>query len=685
MPISRKDFIKIGGLTFAGLFVPTRKPFLAGWFNQEKGLWFDKEELPNLKSKFLTDPAFESLRKTVHSYDYAAKTKFLRNDVQYNDQLYDIMTVIHTIEEGSFNFAMTGAKKGRDLAVEAIETLMKFPKWDYFLEAGKYVIGLQRASAATHAICLSLAWLDGEITPDQKRTWLKEMGTKGVEPCFRSVYGMRYPDRVVGWTIDPESAYLIFRPGDTTQDLSRWPIILNSTNLKAVPANDLLIGAIAYEKEFGKSKDTERWIEQGLYTFKTLGKLYKPDGSYPEGVSYSGYTSAQVMQSTDVIKRVLEKDYFDLVDWKGYARYLLEMSMPTHEQMTTVVNFGDTSLNTPASIPYWIARKTKDSTTQWIGENLSRDADPLALIWYNENLKGIPPTQKNTLWKCDLDWIVARTGYQVDDLVVAMRSGGPSNHEHADRNSIIVKCYGEQLVADPMHAPYNFKDPAWMMRTTAGHNSILIDGHGHQYHDGHEGTNSSKARATITEWKQLDDYMYWTSDATPAYQMVLPDVKSITRSVIVFPKTRAVILIDKVIKSKKPSSIQARFFGFNDDGKGKIEASNKGFKSVRPHAYMIGMAKSVEDLSYQSKKLPIPEETAVKHPFAEISSKEKSLEPFMVTVLLPVANGSVAPTATITPNGTDRFTANIKEAGQVISCEITNKGPVPSFHVTVKS
>ena len=87
-------------------------------------------------------------------------------------------------------------------------------------------------------------------------------------------------------------------------------------------------------------------------------------------------------------------------------------------------------------------------------------------------------------------------------------------------------------VADPYRPPYSFSDPSWMMRTTAGHSALLIDGQGHQYHDGAEGTNPSDARAAIVRQGERDGYLFWASDATPAYQLVLPDVQSVTRTVV---------------------------------------------------------------------------------------------------------------------------------------------------------
>ncbi len=478
------------------------------------------------------------------------------------------------------------------------------------------------------------------------------------------------------------STYLKVRPGDRTEDLSHWPWILNSTNLKAVPTTGLILGALAYENEFGKSKDTERWIEQGIYTFKTLKHLYMPDGSYPEGVSYSDYTSIHVAESTSVLKRKLGQDFTDMVNWEGYAKYLREMSMPTYESMSAIANFGDNVSNASSDVPFWVARRFGDQQAQWMGETLARQQEELSVVWFDNKVKAVPPPQKPYLWKCDLDWIVGRTGYEVDDMVLAMRSGGPANHEHADRNSIILKCYGEMLVADPLHSPYNFKDPSWIMRTTVGHSAILIDGKGHQYIDGREGTNSSKAHAKITEWKHEKNYMYWVSDATPAYQMVLPDVKSITRTIIMFPGSRTAIVLDKVIKKEHPSDIQARFFCRSYDGKGKIEVNGNGFKSIRPHAWLQGISRGSVGIDYKNGRLPIPKEVAEKHPFAEVRTSEKSMAPFLVTVLLPEPKNENNLKAEITKKGRNKYEVVIHSGTGEEKCTITDDGAVPEFKIS---
>ncbi len=87
-------------------------------------------------------------------------------------------------------------------------------------------------------------------------------------------------------------------------------------------------------------------------------------------------------------------------------------------------------------------------------ENYNAGHTLFSLIWYDPTVIPEAPAENRVLNRLDLDWIIARTGYSMDDLVVAMRSGGPTNHEHADRNSVILKYAGEVLLADAAFAVF---------------------------------------------------------------------------------------------------------------------------------------------------------------------------------------------------------------------------------------
>jgi hypothetical protein len=507
------------------------------------------------------------------------------------------------------------------------------------------------------------------------------MGERGTEPCFVSTYGMRYPDRVKGWGFDPSSTYFEHRPYDRTLDLSRWPIILNTINLKAIPASALVLSALTYQKHLGETEDTRRWIEQGIYSVSTFKDIYATDGSYNEGVSYANYTTLHLIQAIDALRRTGVANLSDLLNWPGYTRYLLEMTTPTNEDLHAIVNFSDAGSGSQASVPFWIARETRDGLSQWFGQTLARERDHWSVLYYDPSVLPAPPVERPHIWHSDLDWIVGRTGFSPDDLVVAMRSGPPYNHEHADRNSIIVKAFGEKLVADPWRPPYSYKDPSWKMRLTIGHSALLIDGTGHHYVDGTEGTNSSQASATIVRSGERKGHLFWTSDATPAYKLVIPDVKSVTRTVVMLYELPAIVLIDKVIKTGQPSSIQARFFGYNNDGNGRVMAEESGFTIVRPTALLAGYGIANGDVTYASSQLPIPPERARKHPFAEVSTTSPEMESCMVTVLMPFKGQSSGTGMVQMKKEGNEYHANIRDGVRSVNLRVIDSGPIPAFEI----
>ena len=255
--------------------------------------------------------------------------------------------------------------------------------------------------------------------------------------------------------------------------------------------------------------------------------------------------------------------------------------------------------------------------------------------------------------------------------------------EHADRNSIIVKCFGETLVADPYRPPYSFADPSWALRTTAGHSALLIDGEGHQYHDGSEGTNPSDAYARIIREGERDGYLFWVSDATSAYQLVNEDVDSVTRSVVILYDVPAVVIIDKVRKQSEVSGLQARFYADNIDGNATITATDRTFILKRPGARIVGMAWATGGDVMRQGRLDIPEERAVKHPFVDVATTGPSLEPLLVTLLLPQRTDMTLSTGRINELENGDVEVRIQSGLSPAVCRISDSGAIPEFRIEI--
>ncbi|GAB5537551.1 MAG: hypothetical protein Rubg2KO_38000 [Rubricoccaceae bacterium] len=599
------------------------------------GLLFGPERIPELRELYLRNPLFESVRAEAEAIDRADTRQFIASGLRLNDQFRDLRRLGETAETMALHFLLAEDADAGELAAECVRAMLRFPKWDYFLD-GDDVVGVQRAPAATIAIALASDWLGSTIPNDERREWLTVMGERGCMACYRSLYDIMNPQQVTGWRFDPESTLTILRPGNYT-DLNRRPEITETTNLRAIPACGLVMGAVALaDLQLDDTQATE-WLEMGVETIRDFGDIYRPDGSYHEGLGYANYTSEHLMQATTVLQRKRQLDLRGEINWTGYVDYVLNLSMATAADPADIVNFGDNGNPKTGergrvkrtAVPFWIARNMGSGRAQWVANHLTGGTNLHSLLFYDPSAAELAPPSGPVLWESDLDWIVARTGYTADDLVVAMRSGGPANHEHADRNSLIVKCFGQQLVTDPYRPPYSFADPAWSMRLTQGHSAILIDGQGHEHHNGVEGTNASQSYARIVSSAQHADHAIWTSDASQPYRLVDLKIASVVRTVVVFYELPAVVVVDRVVKRENASTVQARFFGFNWDGQIRHELSASSFTVHRPGAVLHGSAYCSHGLDVRLGRLDVVEERAERHPFVEVSTP-----PAMDTVLV---------------------------------------------------
>ena len=613
-------------------------------------LFFDEQDLERMRGLFTEDARFADYREKLLALDLDEEQKWMASGIRYNDQLYDLPRLGRTSEHAAFRYAMTGEPKAAEVAANAVREMLRFPAWDYYMEDGQ-TIGVQRASSSIVGLTLAADCLGDRISAEERAEWITVMGKEGCEPCYLGLYGIRNPREVVGWHFDSLSTFYDHRPDHRT-DLNRRPEITANTNLRAVPASALVIGAIAHQLENGKTPENERWLEMGLFNVAVFGDIFEEDGSYNEGVGYANYTALHVAQATAILGRHSDIDLGELINWTGYTRYQLNMWMPTSEDPYEIVNFSDNgnpktgqrgSIERTA-VPTWVASQKDDGVAQWIASNMTGQRDHWSLMWFDPSVEEVAPEPGPRMWVSDLDWVVARSGFEAKDLVVAMRSGAPANHEHADRNSIVVKCFGEQLVTDPYRPPYLFADPAWRMRLTEGHSAVLIDGKGHEHHNGVEGTNESKSFARIIETSEGDGYFFWNSDATQPYRLVDLDVKRVLREVVVLYELNAVVIVDRVQKFDTASTIEARFFGYNYDGQVNIMPRTDGFITSRPGAVMRAHVMSNVGVSTSVAKLDIPEERAERHPYAAVTT-EAGKDILLATVL--AISPQDAPTAPV--------------------------------------
>jgi hypothetical protein len=583
------------------------------------GLFFDESDIPRIRQA-LAHPHAAPYWESITGADLAADTNFIRTGAKLNNHSKDMLQVRQILERTSFVYALTGNAAQCDVARRAVDKILEYPKWDYFLEGGEDVIGLQRAPEATIAMSCARQWLDRAITKETAAEIERQIGEKGAPACFRTLYGMKYPDRVRGWGFDPEDDYPFH------VDLHRWPLILNSTNLKAIPIAGLGIAGCLLR---GKHPQAERWIDLAEQSARAFAVMYGPDGAYDEGVGYWGYTSTHLALLVEVLRRRLGRDISGIVNFPGTVRYGLRMSMAVAGRPNDCVDFGDAWAMGDLSVAAWTAGRFRDPVAQYVATHVGELRSPWSVIWLDTAMKEEKPGPGLYDVRFSNDWVVSRSGWDEADGVVALRSGGPANHEHADRNSVIFKAHGERIYHDPYHAAYPYTDPLWVLRLTKSHTALLIGGKGHQYHDGHEGTNASFAESHVLEYRADARSMVVTSDATAAYRLVDHDITFVQRT-LVFLKPDILAVIDRVRLGKNPLPVQARFQIDNSDGKGSVASDAGSFTVQRPLVSARTLVFSRAEFAVRTGNLDIPPDKGV-FPYAEVESAP-ALEHLILTL-----------------------------------------------------
>lgn len=632
MSTSRRKFLQTTGMAAAGL---TLYPGLAAAVNAapapersgRPGLLFDRADIPRIRTA-LKHPHIAPWWESVVKADLDADRTFLRGNIRFNNHVKDMLQVRQILERTSFAFAVDGNRDQGEVALLAAQKILEYPKWDYFLEAGEHVFGLQRAPEATIAIACAREWLAPILSKETAAEIERQIAEKGAPACYLSLYGMKYPDRVRGWGFDPEEDYPY-----KIIDMSRWPLILNATNLKAIPIAGLGLAGCLLR---GKHPQAERWIDMAVQSARAFSVMFGPDGCYDEGVGYWGYTALHITLLAEVVRRTVGTDLSSLINFPGTVRYGLRMAMPLPDRPEDCVNFSDAWTMGDVSMAAWTARRFKDPIAQYVATSIGEMKNHYAAIWLDPNLPAKKPGNDLLDVRFSNDIVVSRSGWGADDGLVALRSGGPANHEHADRNSVIFKAYGERLFHDPYKAAYPYTEPHWILRLTPAHTAVLIDGKGHQYHDGHEGTNASWAEARVIAYKASPTAMMVTSDATEAYKLVNKDVLQVHRT-LVFLKPDILLLHDRVRLGTTPLPVQLRFQVDDSDEKGSVTSEGSAFDITRPRATLHGTLFAGGSVQTRTGKINVPPDKGI-HPYAEAESSP-ALDHAILTVCTAQAKG----------------------------------------------
>ena len=128
-----------------------------------KGLLFDASDLPRLRET-IVHPRFAPYWKSLTDADLEADRRFLTTELKLNNHVKHMLQARQILERTSFVFALTHDPRQLEIANLAINKLLAYKRWDYFLEGGEETIGLQRAPEATLAMAFARDWLDSDLS-----------------------------------------------------------------------------------------------------------------------------------------------------------------------------------------------------------------------------------------------------------------------------------------------------------------------------------------------------------------------------------------------------------------------------------------------------------------------------------------------------------------------------------------
>ncbi len=616
MPLPRRQFLRttfgLGALlALRGTARAAEVLAPAAGTAAKPGLLFDAADLPRIRAN-LQRPEFKEFWAYLTGLDFAAEEKFLNQEINFKNHVTDMSRAQVTMMRAAFMHLLYPDPTQLALARLAMSRLMGYPHWDWLRDSQQQPVSIMRGAGTCIGFAMVSEWLAADLTAAEQEAIAKGMAVEGGPSCYRGLHDMTHHDEVGEWSIYPDEE------GLPTFSVAHWPRILDETNLRITCTAGMIASAACLQ---GRHPDVSKWVEATRASLHRYSAMLPKDGSFPEGVGYWDYTFTHYIFILEVLRRKFGIDERATIDFPASTQFALEMTLPTATDPDGCISIGDSG-TAAGSVPLsWIAREYRDTTAQ---EMLLRPGGIRAAwtgawtsIWYDPSVPAKLSANARLDRRQALGIVISRTGWTAQDTVVTLRSGGPTNPVHADRNSLIFAAHGERLFNDPVHASYNTKDPKWLLRQTEAHTAVLINGRGHIYHDGRDGTNSSPARATLQDYRTGLNWMTVTSDAADAYHRAgLP--ASLVQRTLVFLKPGVLVIFDRVLLTEA-LPVQARFQIFNDDGAGRVTAADRAFTIARPHATLHAWVVTAGESTVATGKLALPEAGGI-YPFAEIQS-----------------------------------------------------------------
>ncbi|MEM6336269.1 MAG: heparinase II/III family protein, partial [Bacteroidota bacterium] len=655
-----RTFASLGPAVLAG---PSLLARLAGGRGPAStGLYLDDAIVERARANAasgLLQPMFTDLKAEVDSWPATLETFKASGDL-----LSDYSRMMQAMDKASVVALIDGDERAIEFVHAGIEHMLSLPHWDYFIDAEGKVLGIMRSSAATATSTLAMEAMRVAGRPLDEARLLADIAEKGALPCYHAIHDMDHPSTAHGWGVMDgyEDVYMY--------DMRRWPYVFSDINLRAVPTMGLGLGALA---TLDTDPRAEAWLDVAIASAQHFLRLFQPEGSYDEGLSYLDYGLRTVLQFCEAYDRIRgDVDWTDDLPIAAVAEHIavMQLGRRNDDGHPDTVNFSDAARSTSIAVPSWLAKHGSDALAQYNAIQFSQPRYPIDFLWFDRDRPSAPPQERLKNVRMDLDWVVVRTGWDEQDTMLAFRGGEPANHEHADRNSFILKAHGERLLTDPFGASYDPRRPHWLLRESKAHNTVVVGGQGQPYNDGDEGTNAGTARAEITRYVDRGDIVWWTSDATHSYLPSYDDTLSVRRTMI-FAKPNLVLVFDEA-DLRNPGAFEVRFHPDNRDGQAGIDVSPNGFVIRRPQAILTATVHEHDgDLNVAQTALELPEEYGA-FPYAAVARPDARRHRVLTVMTTQPTEGSAEPSPVVERTETGW---TVTRSGQQITIDASGLRP----------